>query len=222
MSVPEPSTLLINAPVGCHFAQLHRDVAGLADSVALFIEAGLRRDRLRRTSLDVDTFCIKGQLKLLNAGIVLSQFMKAGMPDWTEFRKTIGPVLESVQGVGQGAPRAYGEMVNVLWQSGQQAAAIRLEEYWNELAKLYSFSLFCGYVLDSLDERSYSGPVKDVFGVSLAHLVNLSQSEESRGQERLPAAQRAMLWISRNLPTSSAAVLERARAHYQRNLQKDF
>jgi hypothetical protein len=31
--------------------------------------------------------------------------------------------------------RAYGEMVDVLWQAGQTAAAIRLEMLWNQLAE---------------------------------------------------------------------------------------
>jgi hypothetical protein len=32
--------------------------------------------------------------------------------------------------------------VNVLWHEGKQEAAIRLEEYWNELTHLYPFSQF--------------------------------------------------------------------------------
>lgn len=257
MSLPDPSTLLISAPIGRHFAQLHGDAGPLADSVALFTEAGLRRgtgvviiatdsntklfvERLRLKNLDPDTYVQSGQLKLLNAGIVLSQFMKGGMPEWTEFKRTIGPVLESALAFGKSAPRAYGEMVSLLWQSGQQAAAIRLEEYWNELAKVYPFSLFCGYTLERFEETSYAGPLhdigrthscvigtaeddafrvaletasKEIFGVSLPQLVMLSNREELPGEQNLPAAQRTMLWIARNLPTSSAAVLERARLH---------
>jgi hypothetical protein len=41
--------------------------------------------------------------------------------------------------------RAYGEMVDVLWQAGQTAAAIRLEMLWNQLAQTHSFALLCGY-----------------------------------------------------------------------------
>jgi hypothetical protein len=260
MSAPEPNTLLISAPVGRHFAQLHRDVAALSESVALFAEAGLRRgsgvviiatdantalflEQLKLKNLDTDAYARTGHLKLLNAGVVLSQFMKGGMPEWTEFKRTIGPVLESAHVVGQGAPRAYGEMVNVLWQSGQHAAAIRLEEYWNDLAKLYPFSLFCGYMLDGLDEHSYSGPLqdigrthscvigtpddeafrvaletacKDIFGVSLPQLVMLSNRDDLPGEQNLPVVQRTMLWIVKNMPTSSAAVLERARLHYRK------
>ena len=41
--------------------------------------------------------------------------------------------------------RAYGEIVDVLWKSGQEVAAIRLEMLWNKLAMTHNFSLLCGY-----------------------------------------------------------------------------
>ncbi len=51
--------------------------------------------------------------------------------------------------------RAYGEMVDVLWQRGERDAAIRLEEFWNDLAKLQTFSLLCAYEMDPLDPAAY-------------------------------------------------------------------
>jgi hypothetical protein len=261
MASPEPNTLLIHAPVGRHFAQIHRDTTGLAESVSLFAEAGLRKgsgvvliatkantelflDRLSRTDLDVESYRKSGQLSLQDAEAMLSRFLRAGMPEWTDFKRVVGPVLDRAQAFGQGAPRAYGEMVNVLWKNGQEAAAIRLEEYWNDLARLYPFSLFCGYMVDCHDENSYSSPLheigrthshvlstddddafrnalesasKDIFGVSLHQLVNLATLDE--GENRLPLGQRTMLWIVKNKPASSAAVLERARHYYQKNFQ---
>jgi hypothetical protein len=35
---------------------------------------------------------------------------------------------------------AYGEMVDVLWKAGQDAAAIRVELLWNTLATTHDFS----------------------------------------------------------------------------------
>ena len=35
---------------------------------------------------------------------------------------------------------AYGEMVEVLWKAGQDAAAIRVELLWNKLATTHDFS----------------------------------------------------------------------------------
>jgi hypothetical protein len=253
------NALLIDAPVGRHFAQLHRDSEALAENVSLFIETGLRRgtsvvaiattghtedflERLGRSGLDAETFRRSGRLTLLNAEAMLGRFMHGGMPDWADFRKAIGAVLEGAQAFGESSIRAYGEMVNILWNDGHSQAAIRLEEYWNELSRLYPFSLFCGYMLDSQLKESYHGPLheigrthsdviatpedelfrealdaasKDVFGVPLAQLLSLSGQEDNPGEHRLPGGQRTMLWIMRHLPSSSSKVLDLARHYYQ-------
>ena len=62
----------------------------------------------------------------------------------------------------------------------------------------------------AMDEAS-----KDVFGVRLSKMLSLSGHEHHPGEHRLPEGQRTMLWIMRNMPSSSASVLERARRHYQ-------
>jgi hypothetical protein len=165
-------------------------------------------------------------------------------PDWEDFRRAIGSVLERVRACGRGTTRAYGEMVNVLWQEGRQTAAIRLEEYWNELARLYPFSLFCSYMLDVHHDQTYAGPIeeigrthsdmigtvederfrvaldaasRDVFGVPLSQMVGFSRHNHE-GERRFPSGQRTMLWVKRNLPSASAAVLERARRYYDESL----
>jgi len=39
-----------------------------------------------------------------------------------------------------------------LWRRGQADAAIRLEVLWNDLATKYSFSLLCGYAIESFSK----------------------------------------------------------------------
>ena len=168
------SALLIEAPVNRHFAQLHRDPQALTEAVTLYLETGLRRGngvvviatpshterflaRLRQSGLDPSQVLKSGQLELHDAERVLCKFMRNDMPDWDDFRKALSAVFERVRAFGRGTTRAYGEMVNVLWQEGKQEAAIRLEEYWNELARLYPFSLFCSYMLDPNHPHSYDG-----------------------------------------------------------------
>jgi hypothetical protein len=252
------SALLIEAPVNRHFAQLHRDPQALTDAVTLYLQTGLRRGngvvviaspahvelflaRLREDEIDAGVFLKSGQLEVLDAEQTLGRFMRSDVPDWELFRETIGTVLERVQAFGRGTTRAYGEMVNLLWQEGRQQAAIRLEEYWNELARLYPFSLFCSYMLDVHQHHSYSGPLeeigrthsdilgtadderfrvaldaasRDVFGVPLSQMVGFSRHTHE-GERRFPSGQRTMLWVKRNLPSASAAVLDRARRYYE-------
>ena len=174
MSSPLVSALLIEAPVNRHFAQLHRDRQALTDAVTLYLQTGLRRgnpvvviasrihtdlflNRLREDGLDPATFLKSGQLELHDAELTLRKFMCNDVPDWKEFRHAMASVFERVRAFGRGTTRAYGEMVNLLWQEGKQEAAIRLEEYWNELARLYPFSLFCSYMLDPHHPHSYDG-----------------------------------------------------------------
>jgi DcmR-like sensory protein len=256
MSSPPVSALLIEAPVNRHFAQLHRDSQGLTDAVTLYLQTGLRRgngvvviaspahtdlflDRLREDDLDPGVFLKSGQLELHDAELTLRKFMRNDMPDWGDFRRAMGAIFERVKPFGRGTTRTYGETVNVLWHEGKQEAAIRLEEYWNELARLYPFSLFCGYMLDVHNDNAYAGPLeeigrthsdiigteeddrfrvaldaasRDVFGVPLSQVVAFS-SHNQAGERRFPSGQRTMLWVKRNLPSASGAVLERAR-HY--------
>ena len=47
------------------------------------------------------------------------------------------------------ALRAYGEMVDILWKDKMEAAAVRLEMLWNQLAQARKVSLLCGYSMGS-------------------------------------------------------------------------
>lgn len=261
MKTTDYRNLLIDAPVGQHFAQIHRTARGLTNSVGLFIEAGLRRGSgvlviatkeycsqflkwLDEGALCPDEAIRSGQLCMVDAGQALDQVMRSGMPDWTEFRQTLGSRIESVQRFGRTSVRVYGEMVSQLWNQGRHRAAIQMEEYWSELTRLYPFSLFCGYMLDSHDEATYAGPLyeigrahssvisdeedeafrealeaasKDIFGISLPQLLRISGSDECFGTQFLPLAHQTMLWLRKNMPTSSSAVLQRALAYFAGN-----
>ena len=258
VAAPLVNALLIEAPVNRHFAQLHGDPQTLTDAVTIYLQTGLRCGNgvvvfaapdhkelflagLRSAGLDPAVFLKSGQLELHDAELTLRKFMRDDMPDWEDFRWAMGSVFERVRAFGRGTTRAYAEMVNLLWQEGKQQAAIRLEEYWNELARLYPFALFCGYMLDAHTDHAYNGPLeeigrthtdiigapddeqfrmaldaasRDVFGVPLSQMVGFARRRDS-GEQRFPSGQRTMLWVKRNLPSASAAVLERARRYYE-------
>jgi len=258
MSSPPVSELLIEAPANRHFAQLHSDPEALTDTVTLYLRTGLRRGngvvviaspehtdlflrRLREDALDPGAFLKSGQLELHDAELTLRKFMRNDMPDWEDFRRAMASIFERVRAFGRGTTRAYAETVNLLWQEGKQDAAIRLEDFWNELGRLYPFALFCGYMLDVHNEHAYTGPLeeigrthsdiigtaederfrlaldaasRDVFGVPLSEMVGFARRRDS-GEQRFPSGQRTMLWVKRNLPSASGAVLERARRYYE-------
>jgi hypothetical protein len=134
--------------------------------------------------------------------------------------------------------RAYGEMVDVLWQRGERDAAIRLEEFWNDLARLQTFCLLCAYYIDHLDPAAYAGPLECVCKVH-THLIPtpnyrlfnhavleasekvlnrplsnmlLSLSASSKPSTEMPDGQATLLWLKRNMPRTADKVLAEVRA----------
>ena len=139
-----------------HKTSLGRTVAdflceGFADGQPGLVVATLEhRDaivlELRARHIDVDALRTSEDLLLLDARVILSSFMSADLPNATLFHTQIPPVLDRLCRRRKGCTvRAYGEMVDVLWQDGMTDAAIRLEMLWNQLGMLREFSLLCGY-----------------------------------------------------------------------------
>ena len=107
----------------------------------LLTELGSRQFDLARAQAN-------GDLLLLDAREMLGLFMVEGMPDANLFRTHVPAAIARLcRGRTDCTIRAYGEMVDVLWQDGLCGAAIRLEMLWNQLAMTHDFSLLCGYAM---------------------------------------------------------------------------
>jgi len=247
--------LLADAPAGRHFAQFHRTSDSLTESIASFLQSGIRhsnsviviatpelRDRLvtRLTEdrVNLEALSRSGQLDLIDAAQLLAAFMPDGVPEWPRFRSTMMPILARVEASGRGI-RVFVEMGSILWREGNTEGAIRLENLWNTLAGFHSFALYCGYGLDTQRAESYAGPLEDVghahsdilgteddehfsvaldraskeiFGITLSQMAGMTNHD---GARRFPSGQRTMLWVTRNLPLSTAQLAERARRYFQ-------
>ncbi len=91
----------------------------------------------------------EGRLVFFDAQTTLDRFMVDGRPDQTLFRSVVTGILDEVHKRSpSGRIRAFGEMVGILWVSGEQSAAIKLEEFWNDLLAGSAVSLFCAYPID--------------------------------------------------------------------------
>jgi signal transduction histidine kinase len=87
-----------------------------------------------------------GRITFLDARQSLDRFMGGELPDPVAFRRFVARMVGLLGPTGRG--RVYGEMVDLLyWQDGNSAAALRLEQLWNEAQQLHGFSLLCGYVM---------------------------------------------------------------------------
>jgi PAS domain S-box-containing protein len=103
---------------------------------------------LAARAVDVEGLRARGDLVLLDARQTLDAIMVGALPDEARFRETIGAQLRALHERRPGvAVRAYGEMVDVLWEEGNVEGALRVEALWNELAASYDFTLLCSYAL---------------------------------------------------------------------------
>ena len=168
------------APPQHHSVQFYEDENFLNEVVGNFLGKGFEADatmlvvaseehcrsfsqQLSRRGIAVDEARARGQLILLDAGETLATFMVDGMPDWPRFRELMGACLETVRARRpQAQVRAYGEMVNLLWQDSQYLAAIRLEEFWNALARAHAFELLCAYRMHNFGHESHRAKFQQI------------------------------------------------------------
>jgi hypothetical protein len=110
---------------------------------------------LRCRGIDVEACVRRGRYVTIDAAEILSELLLNNEPDFRRFRKRISRALAGVNGVGPVRnPRAmvYGELVSLLWEKRQSKAVLMLEELWEDLAREFSFSLFCGYSIAEFAE----------------------------------------------------------------------
>ena len=150
-----------------HAVRFYEDAQSLSRMVATFVAEGFIEslpaiiiatpehldaifEKLSAMSFDLDHVKRRGDLIVLDARDTLALFMVNGMPNAEKFEATMLPVIDRVcRGRQDCVIRAYGEMVDVLWKDGCEAAAVRLEMLWNQLANTRKFSLLCGYSMGS-------------------------------------------------------------------------
>ena len=161
-----------------HFVQFCETDAFLINSVSEFIGTGLRagdagivlgtmphreslEERLKGDGLAVAAAHERGQYVSVDAAATLSKFMVDGSPDPGRFVEVIGSIIMRAA-QGRSRVRVFGELVVLLWADGNRAAAIRLEELWNDLARTCTFSLFCAYPMQGFSGEVYEAEFTEI------------------------------------------------------------
>jgi len=117
---------------------------------------------LRERGLDVEALKRLGDYVTVDARESLGMFMVDALPDSRAFRHNMGETIRlALRGREHATVRAYGEMVDLLWKDGLEAAAIRLETLWNELANTHGFRLLCGYSMGNFYKGAALEDIKD-------------------------------------------------------------
>jgi hypothetical protein len=163
-----------------HAVQFYKDETSLAGTVAQFLADGLSTGQpgvviatpshtetvvreLAARGLDVAALRTTGELQFFDAHKMLASFMFGGLPDPVLFRSTLGDAIEKLSAGRPPCPiRAYGEMVDLLWQEGNADGAIKVEILWNQLAATFDFALLCGYAVGHFYKETRDPRYEDI------------------------------------------------------------
>ena len=94
------------------------------------------------------------RIQMMDARETLDRIMSGNSPSPKRFAEVVGGAVEMVRHESRTSVRAFGEMVNILWQDGNREGAIELEELWNDLGKSSSFSLLCAYKISNFESEA--------------------------------------------------------------------
>jgi hypothetical protein len=183
-----------------------------------------------------------GRLVFLGAEETLALFMVDGQPDPDSFRSVMGVVFQQLRKKTGGRElRAYGEMVSLLWNAGNSAAAVQVEHLWNEVLSENELQLFCAYQIDVFGREFQAGVIDEIL-CTHTHLepegldgvlhgaVSRAMHEVLGASDRdlplladsralswavLPRGETTVLWIRDNLPEYADEILARARGYYR-------
>lgn len=163
-----------------HSVQFYENDDFLVRRVVEFIRAGLqggdavlviaakpRRDELARRLRDdlaraAARYPDAEQYIALDAADTLSALLRDGQPDEGLFSGFMGPLLKRAAAGCNGRLRVFGEMVNMVAADDGHKSAIRLEEFWNRLARVQPMAIFCGYRMDAFARAADGGAFLEV------------------------------------------------------------
>jgi hypothetical protein len=242
-----------------HIVQLYQDQQFLNRAVCRFAAAAIAngegvilvptsahweafRPRLEAEGVDVKAAQGRGQLTVFDADELLPQFMRDSMPDAPVFLGLAGDVISRARGADRYPKvRWWGEMVNILWERGDVAASMSLEDQFDQLAHEHEIAIFCSFVMDNFngevhsrmlprlgENHSHLIPVEDYARLELAvsdALREIVGSDEARVLEgrlldghptqfHMPRPQALLLALRQSLPVIADAVLRRSHTLY--------
>jgi DcmR-like sensory protein len=181
--------VLADATAPDHIVQLYQDQdflgravcrfggAALANGEGLLLASTLThwnawRPRLEAQGIDVEAARERGQITVLDAEELLSRFMHDGMPDPPTFLGLAADIVGQARAGGR-YPRVrwWGEMVNVLWERGNVAASMKLEDLFDQyVAKKDGVAIACGFLMDNFNSDIHARMLPRL-GTNHSHLI---------------------------------------------------
>jgi hypothetical protein len=239
-----------------HIVQLYQDQNFLSRAVCRFVGAAITsgegiilcptdlhwnafRPRLEADGVDLEAARKRGQLTVVDADDFLPRFMRDGMPDPTIFLPLAAEAVAQARAGGR-YPRIrwWGEMVNVLWERGNVAASMKLEDLFDQyVAKGDDVAIACSFLMDNFDgnvharmlprlgtnhshlipvedyarlERAVADALRETFGPEEARVVEDRLLSEYRQAFDMPRAEALLLALHQIRPDDADPVLQRS------------
>jgi len=170
---PLPSPAPTNEISRAHEVEFYSDdeafVVGFADRIEAALEAGNALIvvateshlnnlilRLQERGVDIAAAIEQGQYLALDVVDTLSTFMGDELPDPMRFFRVVDELIAAAARSTSGEKSRIticGECASILWAQGKADAAIRVEQFCNQLTKRYGMNILCGFSLSSFDRE---------------------------------------------------------------------
>ncbi|HEY1938614.1 MAG TPA: MEDS domain-containing protein [Candidatus Angelobacter sp.] len=251
--------LLHHAGPKDHIVQLYQDEQFLNRAVCRFAAAALAHGegvilvptaahwdafcpRLEAEGVDIKAAQAQGQLTIVDADELLPSFMGEKMPDAPVFLGLAGEVVARARGRNRYPKvRWWGEMVNVLWERGNAAASMALEDLFDQLAHEQEIAIFCSFLMDNFDgevhtrmlprlgqnhshlipvqnyprlEKAVADALREIVGAVEASVLEKKLLAHYTPQLAMPPSQALLLALRQVLPDVADAVLQRTGTFY--------
>jgi hypothetical protein len=252
--------LLASAGPRDHIVQLYQDQQFLNRAVCRFAASAIAngegvilvptaahwdafRPRMEAEGVDVTAAQDCGQLTVVDADALLPEFMRDAMPDAPVFLGIAADVIAKARHGGR-YPRVrwWGEMVNVLWERGDVAASMDLEDQFDRLAHEHEIAIFCSFVMDNFNgevhsrmlprlgqnhshlipvedyarlERAVADALRDTVGAEEARVLEEQLLSGYSSPFHMPRSQALLLALRDTLPRVADSVLARSRKLYR-------
>ena len=113
----------------------------------------------------------RGQLTVVDADELLPRFMRDAMPDAPVFLGLAADVIARTRAADRYPKvRWWGEMVNVLWERGDVAASMNLEDLFDQLAHEHDIAIFCSFLMDNFNGEVHARMLPRL-GENHSHLI---------------------------------------------------
>jgi signal transduction histidine kinase len=164
-------------------------------------------DCLDSRGIDVGRAVEEGRLVALDAAEILELIMHDGYVDADRFAGLIGPLVDrGASSSSKSRVVAFGEMVALLWDAGNIAAALRLEALWNNLGQTHNFDLLCAYPM-RLFARESDGSCLELICDAHSEVIPAESYSALDAESRL----RAIALLQQKAQALESEIEERAR-----------